>query len=62
MIAKPDGSFDVFVHDLSSELLISPTNCALHNGNIYFANLGGWHIAVMETDLQPAPIYRPDLP
>jgi len=60
-LGQQNGSIEVFVNDVSAELLISPTNCALHEGKIYFANLGGWHISVMETKLQASPIYRPEL-
>jgi gluconolactonase len=61
-IGKTDGTTEEFVNDVTGELLNVPTNCALHDGKIYFANLGGWHISVMDTDMQPAPIYRPKLP
>ena len=61
-IGNADGTTEEFVNDVTGELLNVPTNCALHDGKVYFSNLGGWHISVMDTDMQPAPIYRPELP
>lgn len=57
-----DGSIDVLLEDPSAELLSRPTNVAIGDGKLYIANLGGWHITAVETDLEPATIYRPCLP
>jgi len=61
-LGYPDGRVEVLCEDPSAELLSRPTNAAIHGGKLYFANLGGWHISAIETDLEPATIYRPDLP
>jgi gluconolactonase len=61
-VGHPDGRVELFIEDLTAELLMRPTNVLLANDHLYIANLGGWHVAVMQTTLQPAPIYRPKLP
>lgn len=60
-VGHPDGRAQVLVEDLTAELLMRPTNAALHDGKLYLANLGGRHIAVIETDMRPGPIHRPNL-
>jgi sugar lactone lactonase YvrE len=60
-VGHPDGRLELLIKDRTHELLISPTNAALHGGNLYLANLGGWHISVLATDMQPGPIHRPRL-
>ncbi|MCJ8329703.1 MAG: SMP-30/gluconolactonase/LRE family protein [Lentisphaeria bacterium] len=60
-LGKPDGTVEVLVEDVTAELLMRPTNCALHDGKLYLANLGGWHICVLNTDLKAAPLHKPSL-
>jgi gluconolactonase len=60
-LGYPDGRVEVLLEDLTAELLNRPTNAALHDGMLYLANLGGWHLSVLETDMWPAPIHRPFL-
>ena len=60
-VGHPDGGVEVLVEDLTGELISRPTNGALYNGKLYLANIGGWHISVIETDMQPAGPFRPSL-
>lgn len=60
-VALPDGSVEQLYDDPTGELLNRPTNIALHGGRLYVANLGGWHVTVIETDLAPGPIHRPTM-
>jgi gluconolactonase len=61
-LGYPDGRLQVLVEDLTGELLLRPTNVALHDGKMYLANLGGRCISVLDTDLEPGPLHRPRLP
>jgi gluconolactonase len=58
-VTRPGGSPKPIVEDPTGELISRPTNVALHDGRLYIANLGGWHIASIPTDLAPGPIHRP---
>jgi len=57
----PDGSVTTCCHDPTGELLSRPTNVAIGNSRLYISNLGGWHITSIESELEPAVIYRPRL-
>lgn len=58
-VGHPDGRVELLIEDLTHELLISPTNVALHGGRLYMANLGGWSVSWIETDMKPARMHRP---
>jgi gluconolactonase len=58
---RADGSVDVLVRDPTAELILAPTNVALHDGELFISNLGGYHLTAMATDLTPAPVHRPRL-
>ncbi len=58
-LGELDGSVGVLCDDPTGELLSRPTNVALHDGRIYIANLGGWHVTSIACDAQPATIHRP---
>ncbi|UUO04370.1 SMP-30/gluconolactonase/LRE family protein [Blastopirellula sp. J2-11] len=58
-IGRIDGSVELLVEDPTGELLNRPTNIALAEGRIYVANLGGWHISVLKSELLPCPLHRP---
>jgi gluconolactonase len=58
-LGRPNGSVELFIEDLTGELLNRPTNVALAEGKMYVANLGGWHVSEISTDLKPAPLHRP---
>ena len=60
-LGQPDGRVDILIEDLSAELLSRPANAALDGGCLYLSNLGGWHLSVIETALDPAPLHRPAL-
>ncbi len=52
-VIRPDGSFEVLFRDFLAEWMNRPTNLALAENEIYFANLGGWHIGAVEHPLSP---------
>lgn len=52
-VIRPNGSFEVLYRDFLSEWMNRPTNIALRPNEIYFANLGGWHIGAVEHRLAP---------
>lgn len=58
-VIRPDDSFEVLYRDPLAEWLNRPTNIALRTNEIYFANLGGWHIGAIDHELLPV---RPCLP
>lgn len=61
-LGRADGTIETLVEDLTAELLTRPANVALHDSFLYAANLGGWHLTRMATDLRPAPVHLPLLP
>lgn len=61
VVCHPDGCVEVLIEDLTAELLLRPTNVALYGGRLYTANLGGWHISAIDTDMEPGPVRRPSL-
>ncbi|HEX7009687.1 MAG TPA: hypothetical protein VF184_06875, partial [Phycisphaeraceae bacterium] len=56
-----DGSVRLLHEDPTGELLNRPTNAAIHDGRLYIANLGGWHLTVVDTALTAGPIHHPRL-
>lgn len=58
-VVRPDGSANVLYRDFLAEWMNRPTNLALRKNEIYFANLGGWHIGAVEHDLIPLPLAVP---
>lgn len=52
-VIRTDGSFEVIYRDFLAEWMNRPTNIALRPNEIYFANLGGWHIGCVEHALTP---------
>lgn len=54
-----NGSFEVIYRDYLAEWMNRPTNIALRPNEIYFANLGGWHIGAVEHGLTPVPPAMP---
>lgn len=59
-VIRPNGSFEVLYRDFLSEWMNRPTNIALRPNEIYFANLGGWHIGAVEHRLAPLPPAMPE--
>jgi hypothetical protein len=61
-VGHPNGKTELLFEDPTGDMLNQPTNIALRDGQLYVANLGGWHIAAINTpDMQPAPLHRPML-
>jgi gluconolactonase len=58
-VGRLDGSVECLCEDATGELLNRPTNVALASGQLFVANLGGWHVTRLETDLLPRPLFRP---
>ena len=57
------GEVVPLIVDHTSELLNRPTNGLLDDtGCLYIANLGGWHLSQIQTNLRPAPLHFPVLP
>lgn len=59
-VIRPDGRFEVLYRDPLAEWMNRPTNLALRKDEIYFANLGGWHIGAVEHRLEPMLPFLPD--
>lgn len=59
LVGHPDGGVETLFEDPTGELLSRPTNIAIGNGKVYAANLGGWHITALDTDLTPAQLHLP---
>lgn len=59
LLADVDGAVEVLMDDPSAELLNRPTNVALRDGKVYFANLGGWHVGAFAFDAGPMPLRYP---
>lgn len=59
-VVRRDGTFAVLYRDCLAEWMNRPTNIALRANEIYFANLGGWHIGAVEHPLAPQPAVFPD--
>ena len=51
-----DGAVDVLFRDWTAHTLAHPTNLAFRGSTMFTANLGRWHIARLETDVEGAPL------
>lgn len=49
---QPDGTLEVLVSDPDAHTLCHPTNCAFRGSELFIANLGRWHVTVVETQAQ----------
>ncbi len=58
-VVRPNGTFEVLFRDFLAEWMNRPTNIALRENEILFANLGGWHIGAVTHELDPV---RPCFP
>jgi sugar lactone lactonase YvrE len=61
MLGIHGGRVEVLCDDPTGELLCRPTNVALRGGKLFVANLGGWHVTVLDTPLTPLPLHYPVL-
>ena len=52
---------ELYVRTPGAELLNRPTNVALREGEVFFANLGGWHIGAFSFPITPMPLRYPKL-
>lgn len=59
-VIRPDGGFEVLYRDFLGEWMNRPTNIALREDEIYFANLGGWHIGAVQHSLSPLAPFLPE--
>lgn len=59
MIGGKSGRVDTVCEDPTGELLCRPTNIALRDGELFISNLGGWHLTVLDTPLEPLPLNYP---
>lgn len=57
----PDGRVEVVIRDRTAELILAPTNVFPHDGKLYIANLGGYHISVVEAGAQRGVVHQPSL-
>ena len=46
---RQDGALELFVADPEAHMLCHPTNCAFRGNQLFIANLGRWHVTVVET-------------
>lgn len=61
LLADANGKVEVLMEDPGAELMNRPTNVALRDGKVYFANLGGWHIGAFDFDAGPMPLRYPSV-
>jgi sugar lactone lactonase YvrE len=61
LACHPDGRIEVVIRDRTAELVLAPTNVFPHDGKLYIANLGGYHISVVETGMQRGLVHQPSL-
>lgn len=49
---QPGGDVEVFVADPDAHTLCHPTNCAFRGSELFIANLGRWHVTVVDAPTQ----------
>jgi gluconolactonase len=54
----PGGEVGVLAADVTAHTLCHPTNIAFDGSKLYAANLGRWHIAVIDCDIGAAPLWQ----
>ena len=59
-VIRADGRFEVLYRDHLAEWMNRPTNIALTQDEIYFANLGGWHIGSVQHTQTPVIPFMPE--
>lgn len=59
-VIRADGSFEVLYRDFLGEWMNRPTNIALRKDEIYFANLGGWHLGAVRHHSAPLAPFLPE--
>ena len=53
----PEGTVECLIRDHEAHLLCHPTNLAFRDDVLFTANLGRWHITVVETGTRGLPLY-----
>jgi gluconolactonase len=63
-VVAPDRAVEVVVADDRAMVINRPTNVAFspHDTDLYFANLGGFHIGAVSVGERGAPLHYPELP
>jgi gluconolactonase len=56
----PDGAVACVVHDPEAHALCHPTNLAFRGTTLFCSNLGRWHVAAVELDVEGAPLPPPE--
>lgn len=56
--ADRDGVIRVLAEDVTAHTLCHPTNVAFDGTNLYAANHGRWHIAVIDCDIGGTPLWQ----
>lgn len=51
-----EGNLELYLHDPTAHTLCHPTNCAFRGQQLFIANLGRWHISVVDTDTSGLPL------
>jgi gluconolactonase len=54
---RPTGRGEVYIEDVTAHTLRHPTNIAFAAPSLYAANLGRWHVAVVDMDLGAPPLW-----
>ena len=60
-LADTDGKIEILMEDPMAELMNRPTNVAIRDNKVYYANLGGWHVGAFDFDAGPMPLRYPKL-
>jgi len=60
-LADTDGKIEILMEDPTAELMNRPTNVAIRDNKVYYANLGGWHVGAFDFDAGPMPLRYPQL-
>jgi sugar lactone lactonase YvrE len=59
-VIEPDGNVELVVQDHGADVLSRPTNAALDGrGQLFYANLGGWHIGAVDVQDPGVPLHLP---
>lgn len=54
--ASPDGKLELFIDDPEAHTMCHPTNIAFRRTELFTANLGRWHITVIDAGVEGAPL------
>jgi gluconolactonase len=57
---SPEGRVETVAEDPQGTLLAAPTNIAFAGERLVSANLGRWHLSLIDTELRGVPLHRPE--